>query len=79
LQTAFRAFGAVVSAVLGAIGPVIGAFFHLWATEFALLDDLFHGRWAKLWGDVKTVFIAAWDAIKHRTKPNDRRPGPEGW
>lgn len=41
--------------VMIAVGVVMDTFMALWT----LFDDLFHGRWGKLWDDVKAVFATA--------------------
>lgn len=43
---------------------IIRGAFQLIAGIFKFFDDLLHGRWSKLWGDLKQIVAGGWNIIK---------------
>jgi len=52
-----------VSAAWTVVEPIYKALFDQLVAVFNLIDDLIHGRWAQLWGDVVAIFEAAFNYL----------------
>jgi phage-related protein len=57
-----QVIGAVVLLVTGIIQAITGVI-QIFTGLMRFFDDLFHGRWSKLWGDVLTIFKGVWNLI----------------
>jgi hypothetical protein len=64
LRSAFQVFKTIVTAVFQTLGPVVAAFFGILKAQFQLISDLVTGKWGKIWGDLKRIFVAQWNLVK---------------
>lgn len=53
----------LVVSVFGTLMDAVGVIADLFVNLYTLIDDLFHGRWGKLWGDVEKLFTDAVSGI----------------
>lgn len=67
---AISAFGPLLSGVIGFFGGLITAFsgviqviVSIWSGAYKFFDDLFHGRFGKLLGDLGDIFKGVWSGI----------------
>lgn len=53
----------ILKANLNVLLAVVKGTFQILAGLFAFIDDLLHGRWNQLWGDIKQILRGAWTII----------------
>jgi phage-related protein len=54
----------VIRTALDALKGILGNLGNIISAEFALVGDIIHGRWGKIWGDLGKIVSNAFDALQ---------------
>ena len=58
-----KAFGESVIGVISGLAQAVKGLAQVFSGFVNLIDDLFHGRWSKIWGDLKQITVGALNAV----------------